>query len=92
MFQWPLVGVGLLIMATSITVGLGVAIIDEFSVCAADLPGVVRVPISTPTPFKTFAAVNADEPLSIFAEGMIEYLRTEMRDTVQNPPYRRQMD
>lgn len=67
--------------------GLGVAIIDEFSVCARDMPGVVRLPISEPTPFRTYAVVNADEPLSIFAEDMIDYLRSEMHKAVHDRPW-----
>lgn len=68
--------------------GLGVAIIDEFSVFSRDLPGVVRLPISEPTPFRTYAVVSADEPLSIFAEHLIDYLRSEMHEAVQNRPWR----
>lgn len=67
--------------------GLGVAIIDEFSVCGRDLPGVVRLPISEPTPFRTYAVVSADEPQSIFAEYLIDYLRSEMHEAVQNRPW-----
>jgi len=67
--------------------GLGVAIIDEFSVCGRDLPGVVRIPISEPTPFRTYAVVSADEPLSIFAEHLIDYIRSEMHEAVQHRPW-----
>ncbi len=67
--------------------GLGVAIIDEFSVCARDLPGVVRLSISEATPFRTYAVVSADEPLSIFAEELIDDLRTEMKTAVSQRPW-----
>jgi len=67
--------------------GLGVAVIDEFSVCGRDLPGVVRLPISEPTSFRTYAVVSADEPLSIFAEVLIDYLGTEMQEAVQSRPW-----
>ncbi len=67
--------------------GLGVAIIDEFSVCARDLPGVVRLAISEATPFRTYAVVSADEPLSIFAEELIDDLRAEMKIAVSNRPW-----
>jgi len=67
--------------------GLGVAVIDEFSVCARDLPGVRRLPIAEQTSFRTFAVVNADEPLSIFAEAMIGYLKSEMRTAVRHRPW-----
>lgn len=64
--------------------GLGVAIIDEFSVSAPQLSGVVRLAIEETTSFKTYAIVNADEPLSIFAEDMIGLIRAEMREAVYN--------
>lgn len=67
--------------------GLGVAIIDEFSVSARDLPGVVRLTISEPTAFRTYAVVSGDKPLSIFAENMIGHLRSEMRRAVKDRPW-----
>lgn len=67
--------------------GLGVAVIDEFSVCGRDLPGVVRLPIAEPTQFRTYAVVSADEPLSIFAKDLIDYLREEMHQAVQDRPW-----
>lgn len=66
--------------------GLGVAVIDEFSVSGQELPGVVRLPIAEPTPFRTHAVVNADEPLSVFAEALIDGLRAEMRKAVRDRP------
>jgi len=67
--------------------GLGVAVIDEFSVSGQDLPGIARLPIQEPTPFRTYAVVNADEPLSIFAEALIDNLRAEMRQAVHHRPW-----
>ena len=67
---------------------LGVAIIDEYSVAARNFPGVVRVPIAEPTSFKAYAVVNADVPLSIFAEDTIRLLRAEMREAVTNRRWR----
>jgi len=64
--------------------GLGVVLIDEFSVCGGAMPGIVRRPIIEPTQFRTYAVVNADEPLSIFAERLIDGLRSEMRQAVQH--------
>jgi len=63
-----------------------VALIDEFSVCGGAMPGIVRRPIIEPTQFRTYAVVNADEPLSIFAERLIDGLRSEMRQAVQHRP------
>jgi DNA-binding transcriptional LysR family regulator len=64
--------------------GLGVAVIDEFSVSADELPGVVRVALSEPTSLTTYALVHADEPLSIFAETLISLLREQMFAAIDN--------
>ncbi|MCB2100274.1 MAG: LysR family transcriptional regulator [Rhodobacterales bacterium] len=67
--------------------GLGVAIIDEFSVCGRAMPGVVRRPLAEQTSFRVYAVFSNDEPLSMFAEDLVGHLRTEMRAAVQNPPW-----
>ena len=67
--------------------GLGVALIDEFSVCTEHLPGVARRPIVEPTQFRTYAVYNNDEPLSIFAETLIARLKKEMHDAVAHRPW-----
>jgi DNA-binding transcriptional LysR family regulator len=64
--------------------GLGVAVIDEFSVSARELPGVARLTISEPTSLTTYALVPADEPLSIFAEKLISLLREQMLAAIDN--------
>lgn len=64
--------------------GTGVALIDEFSVAGPLLPGVVVRPLVEPTHFRTYAVVNAEYPLSIFAETMIGYLKQEMRHPAQS--------
>lgn len=67
--------------------GLGVAVVDEFSVCGRSFPGVVRLPIVESAPFRTYAVFNGDEPLTIFAEDLIDHLRTEMHAAVTNRPW-----
>lgn len=57
--------------------GLGVAVIDTFSVATSHLPEVVRIPVDPPTNFMTYIATNADVPLSTFAESVIDLLRQE---------------
>lgn len=57
--------------------GLGVAVIDTFSVATSHLPEVVRIPVDPPTNFMTYIATNADVPLSTFAESVIDLLRLE---------------
>lgn len=59
--------------------GLGVAVIDAFSVATKALPDVVRIPVDPPTTFMTYAAVHADVALSTFAESLIQMLRQEVK-------------
>jgi DNA-binding transcriptional LysR family regulator len=61
---------------------LGVAVLDEFSMAARDIPGVVVRPIVEPTSFKTYGVVNAEVARSIFADELIDLLRVEMREAV----------
>ncbi len=59
--------------------GLGVAVIDELSLAGPiRLPGIAILPISEPTSFRTYAAFNADQPRSIFADEFVALLRDEM--------------
>jgi DNA-binding transcriptional LysR family regulator len=58
--------------------GLGVAIIDEFTIAYGSMPGIVAVPIKGDTPFQTFVAVRKDRALSRYAENFIRLLRAEM--------------
>lgn len=59
--------------------GRGVALIDEFSVAGPNLPGLVVRPLTEPTSFRTYAVVNAEHPVSVFGEALIDYLKQEMR-------------
>ena len=59
--------------------GLGIAVLDAFSVATPHLPDVVCIPVDPPTTFMTYIATNADVPLSTFAESMIQMLRHEAR-------------
>lgn len=59
--------------------GMGVALIDEFSVADQRLPGLAVRPLREPTTFRTYAVVNAEAPRSIFAETLIDLLKQEMR-------------
>jgi DNA-binding transcriptional LysR family regulator len=58
--------------------GLGVAIIDEFTIAHGSMPGIVAVPIKDETPFQTYVAVRKDRALSRYAENFIRLLRAEM--------------
>ena len=59
--------------------GLGVAVIDAFSVAAHSQSGVVTLPLDPPTPFMTYIATNATAPLSTFAESLIKFMRQEAK-------------
>lgn len=58
--------------------GLGVAIMDEFTIAHGSMPGIVAVTIRDDTPFQTFVAVRKDRALSLYAENFIRPLRAEI--------------
>ncbi len=59
--------------------GLGVAVIDTFTVADMERNGLAIIPIREPTQFQTYVATRADSALSSFAETFIAYLRRVMR-------------
>jgi len=59
--------------------GLGIAVIDQFTVAHGGYPGVELLRIVEPTWFDTFIAVKRGAPLSLHIEHFIECLRSEMR-------------
>ncbi|AWL92322.1 MULTISPECIES: LysR family transcriptional regulator [Bradyrhizobium] len=59
--------------------GLGIAIIDQFTVAHGGYPGIELLKITEPTRFDTYIAVKRGAPLSLHAESFIESLRAEMR-------------
>lgn len=67
---------------------LGIAVIDEFSVAAPTVQGIVRLPIVEPTEIHAYAAVNADVPESLFADDTIRILREEMQAAVRHRAWR----
>ncbi|MCZ7658983.1 MAG: LysR family transcriptional regulator [Xanthobacteraceae bacterium] len=58
--------------------GLGIAVIDEFSVVDGNVPGIVAIPIVEPTAFETCVAFRKDATLSSYCEFFIAALRGEM--------------
>jgi DNA-binding transcriptional LysR family regulator len=62
--------------------GLGIAVLDEFTVADTPLAGVVRIPIAEPTEFQTYFAYRKDATLSSFCEFFISALRAEMHGKV----------
>jgi DNA-binding transcriptional LysR family regulator len=59
--------------------GLGIAVIDQFTVAHGGYPGVELLKIVEPTRFDTYIAVKRGAPLSLHIEHFIECLRSEMR-------------
>lgn len=58
--------------------GLGIAIIDQFTVADGGLDGIKVIAIEEPNIFDTFVAVKANRALSRYAETFINTLRAEM--------------
>jgi DNA-binding transcriptional LysR family regulator len=65
-------------VAALVKAGLGIAIIDEFTVAHGAFSGIKVLPISEPTVFQAHIAVRADRALSRYAENLIQLLRVEM--------------
>ena len=58
--------------------GLGIAVIDQFSVAHGGVPGVRLLEIQEPTDFETYVAVKRGAPLSPYVTHFIAMLRAEM--------------
>lgn len=67
--------------------GLGVAIIDEFSVAGVYMPGLVRLPLAEPVEISVYAAQKAERVLSSFAAYAMARLRDELAAAVANRPW-----
>jgi DNA-binding transcriptional LysR family regulator len=67
--------------------GLGVAVIDEFSVAAVAMPGLVRVALSEEVPVSLYAARKRGRVLSSFAEYAIDRLADELQSSITNRPW-----
>ena len=59
--------------------GLGIAVIDQFTVAHGGYPGVELLRITEPTRFDTYIAVKRGAPLSLYVEHFIHCLRLEMQ-------------
>ena len=65
-------------VASLVAAGLGLAIIDEFTVAHGKLPNVKCLEIEAESTFHTYVAYRNDVALSVYAEAFIDLLRTEM--------------
>jgi len=68
--------------------GLGIAVIDQFTVAHGQVDGIKLLPITEPTSFDTYIAVKRGMPLSVHADAFIAALRAEMRAVSVAPPSR----
>ena len=59
--------------------GLGVAIIDEFTLAGANWPKIRILEIAEPTSFETYIATRKDAALSLYCEKFIAWLRDHMQ-------------
>jgi DNA-binding transcriptional LysR family regulator len=59
--------------------GLGIAVIDQFTVAHGGFPGIELLRIVEPTKFDTYIAVKRGAPLSLYIEHFIHCLRLEMQ-------------
>lgn len=73
--------------------GLGISVLDQFTV-AGESPDKVRVlPIEEKTDFHTYVASKVDAPLSVYAEDFVQFLRREMEQSsaaIPQVPWREQ--
>lgn len=61
-----------------VAAGLGIAIIDEFTVAHGMVRGLKRLEIDADSIFHTYIAYRKDLPLSVYAEHFLDILRQEM--------------
>jgi DNA-binding transcriptional LysR family regulator len=59
--------------------GLGIAVIDQFTVAHGGFPGIKLLRIVESTQFDTYIAVKRGAPLSLYIEHFIGCLRSEMQ-------------
>jgi len=71
-----------------VTNGLGVAIIDEFTLAGDNWPGVRAIEIDEPTVFQTYIAHRKDATLSSYCLAFVASLRGHMERLVEAPGVR----
>ncbi|WP_323772406.1 LysR family transcriptional regulator [Antarctobacter sp.] len=69
--------------------GLGVSVIDEFSVAEVYMPGVVRRPLTEDVRIATYVVRKKGRVLSGFAEFTIQQFRRELAKAVEDGPWMR---
>jgi DNA-binding transcriptional LysR family regulator len=64
-----------------VTNGLGIAVIDEFTMAGGNWPGIRSIAIAEPTEFQTYVAFRKDVPLSTYCTHFVASLRATMAET-----------
>lgn len=67
--------------------GLGVAVIDEFSVAGTHMPGLARIPLEDAPEIRIFAITKRGRQLSAYADFARNRLRDELKTAVNNRPW-----
>ncbi len=63
-----------------VTNGLGIAIIDEFTMAGENWPGIISIAIKEPTEFQTYVAFRKDVTLSTYCAHFVAALRKIMAE------------
>ncbi|MCO6384663.1 LysR family transcriptional regulator [Oceanicola sp. 502str15] len=66
--------------------GLGVAVIDEFSVAETYMPGLVRRPLAEETRISIYVSTKKGRVLSGYAQHTIEHFRRELARAIEEGP------
>ena len=69
--------------------GLGVAVIDEFSVAEVYMPGLVRLPLAETVEIGAHVLTKTGRTLSTFADQAVQQLERELRRASANRPWER---
>lgn len=69
--------------------GLGIAVIDGFTLAGGNWPMLRVLDIEEPTSFETYIAVRKDGTLSRYCDAFVDSLRRHMNASVVNPSRRR---
>ena len=67
--------------------GLGVAVIDEFSVAGVYMPGLTRIPLTEITPIGIYVHIKRGHSLSAYAQFAEAQLRAELRKAIKSRPW-----
>lgn len=65
-----------------VTNGLGIAVVDAFTLAGGNWPGLRALDIDEPTAFPTFIACRRDATISSYAEAFVAALRLHMQQCV----------